>query len=49
MEAVSVLAAGSFGSEAMSDQVTRADAAQMLSAAGRRGDGGGRGMFEWLG
>ena len=34
MEAVSVLAAGSFGSAAMGENVTRADAAQMLSAAG---------------
>ena len=33
MEAVSVLSAGSFGSGAMSGTVTRADAAQMLSAA----------------
>ncbi|MGO5050563.1 Ig-like domain-containing protein [Dysosmobacter sp. Sow4_B12] len=49
MEAVSVLAAGSFGSEAMSDQVTRADAAQMLSAAGRLLDGEKPGIFDWLG
>ena len=34
MEAVSVLSAGSFGSAAMGETVTRADAAQMLSAAG---------------
>ena len=33
MEAVSVLAAGSFGSETMEQPVTRADAARMLSAA----------------
>ena len=49
MEAVSVLAAGSFGSEEMSDQVTRADAAQMLSAAGRLLDGEKPGIFDWLG
>ena len=49
MEAVSVLAAGSFGSEAMSDQVTRADAAQMLSAAGRLLDGEKPGIFDRLG
>ena len=33
MEAVSVLAAGSFGSAALEEPVTRADAAQMISAA----------------
>ena len=33
MEAVSVLAAGSFGSDSMGAYITRADAAQMLSAA----------------
>lgn len=33
MEAVSVLSAGSFGSESLENPVTRADAAQMLSAA----------------
>ena len=33
MEAVSVLAAGSFGSDALEEPVTRADAAQMISAA----------------
>ena len=49
MEAVSVLAAGSFGSDAMSDQVTRADAARMLSAAGRLLDGEKPGIFDWLG
>ena len=40
MEAVSVLAAGSFGSAAMGETVTRADAAQMLSAAGTLLEGG---------
>lgn len=34
MEAVSVLAAGSFGSQTMTQPVTRADAARMLTAAG---------------
>lgn len=34
MEAVSVLQAGSFGSTTMMEQITRADAAQMLAAAG---------------
>ena len=33
MEAVSVLAVGSFGSETMETPVTRADAARMLCAA----------------
>jgi hypothetical protein len=34
LEAVSVLQVGSFGSSAMSDDITRADAARMLSSAG---------------
>ena len=33
MEALSVLSVGSFGSQTMEQTVTRADAAQMLSAA----------------
>ncbi|MDE6456565.1 MAG: surface layer protein, partial [Dysosmobacter sp.] len=52
MEAVSVLAAGSFGSQSMEKAVTRADAAQMLEAAGILLEGGGkepRGLFGWLG
>lgn len=50
MEAYSVLSAGSFGSAALEDAVTRADAAQMLSAAGTllegREESGG--LFDWL-
>ena len=49
MESVSVLSAGSFGSDAMSEPVTRADAARMLSAAGQLLDGEEPGMFDWLG
>jgi len=50
MEAVNVLAAGSFGSGAMERAVTRADAAQMLSAAKTLLDGEktGGGLFGWL-
>jgi len=49
MEAVCVLSAGSFGSGAMSETVTRADAAQMLSAAKTLLDGETTsGMFDWL-
>lgn len=48
MEAVSVLAAGSFGSAAMGTYVTRADAAQMLCAAGTLLEGEERGIFDWL-
>lgn len=51
MEAVSVLSAGSFGSQTMEQAVTRADAAQMLAAAGVLLDGGeeSKGLFSWLG
>ena len=50
MEAVSVLAAGSFGSQTMEQAVTRADAAQMLSAAKTLLDGEEpEGLFRWLG
>ena len=50
MEAVSVLSAGSFGSQTMEQAVTRADAAQMLSAAKTLLDGEKPGgMFGWLG
>lgn len=50
MEAVSVLAAGSFGSQTMAQTVTRADAAQMLSAAKTLLDGEEpEGLFRWLG
>ena len=48
MEAVSVLSAGSFGSAAMEDTVTRADAAQMLSAAGDAAGGRAGGPSGWL-
>ena len=50
MEAVSVLSAGSFGSQSMEQAVTRADAAQMLEAAGILLEGGeeSRGFFSWL-
>lgn len=50
MEAVSVLAAGSFGSQTMEAPVTRADAAQMLSSAKTLLEGGEpQGFFGWLG
>ena len=50
MEAVSVLSAGSFGSQTMTQAVTRADAAQMLSAAKTLLDGEEpEGLFRWLG
>ncbi|MEG2177236.1 MAG: Ig-like domain-containing protein [Oscillibacter sp.] len=49
MESVSVLAAGSFGSEAMENSVTRGDAAQMLAAAQTLLDGERVGLFDWLG
>ena len=50
MEAVGVLSAGSFGSQSMEQAVTRADAAQMLEAAGILLEGGeeSRGFFSWL-
>ncbi len=50
MEAVSVLAAGSFGSLTMEQPVTRGDAARMLSAARTLLDGreGETGLFSWL-
>ncbi|MEY8388864.1 Ig-like domain-containing protein [Oscillospiraceae bacterium 38-13] len=51
MEAVSVLSAGSFGSQTMEQAVTRADAAQMLAAAGvlLEGEKESTGLFSWLG
>ena len=50
MEAVNVLSAGSFGSQTMEQAVTRADAAQMLSAAKTLLDGEEpEGLFRWLG
>lgn len=48
MEAVSVLAVGSFGSEALNEAVTRADAARMLSAAKTLLDGEEPKAFDWL-
>ena len=55
MEAVSVLAAGSFGSAAMGETVTRADAAQIRMGQPRRTERGGTllegepaGLFDWL-
>lgn len=50
MEAVSVLSAGSFGSQTLEDAVTRADAARMLSAAKTLLDGQqSEKLFGWLG
>ena len=50
MEAVSVLSAGSFGSQTMEQAVTRADAARMLEAAGilLEGEEKPQGLFGWL-
>ena len=49
MEAFSVLSAGSFGSKTMEQAVTRADAAQMLSAASTLLAGEEpEGLFGWL-
>ena len=48
MEAVSVLSAGSFGSAAMAETVTRADAARRLSAAGTLLKGEPEGLLSWL-
>jgi len=49
LEAVSVLSAGSFGSPTMEAYVTRADAAQMLSAAKTLLDGEEQeGLFGWF-
>ena len=51
MEAVSVFSVGSFGSQTMEQAVTRADAAQMLEAAGilLEGEEQPKGLFGWLG
>ena len=49
MEAVSVLSAGSFGSEGLDSAVTRADAAQMLSTARTLLEGEPEGLLDWLG
>ena len=49
MEAVSVLSAGSFGSDSLEEPVTRADAAKMLSAARTLLDGEEHsGILGWL-
>ena len=48
MEAVSVLSAGSFGSGTLEDAVTRADAAQMLSAAATLLEGEPEGLLDRL-
>lgn len=48
MESVSVLTAGSFGSAAMAEPVTRADVAQMLSTARTLLDGEQTGLLDWL-
>lgn len=48
MESVSVLAAGSFGSDTLNNSVTRADAAQMLSAAKTLMTGEKTGIFDWI-
>lgn len=49
MEAFSVFAAGSFGSQTMEQAVTRADAAQMLSAVDTLlGGGEETGLLSWL-
>ena len=49
MEAVNVLSAGSFGGSNGGTQVTRADAAKMLTAAKTLMDGKQTGFFDWLG
>lgn len=48
MESVSVMAAGSFGSSALNNSVTRADAAQMLCAAQTLMAGEESGIFDWI-
>lgn len=48
MESVSVLAAGSFGSDGLDAAITRADAAKMLSASRVLLDGEVEGIFDWL-
>ena len=48
MEAVSVLSAGSFGSPQLAETITRAYAAQMLSAAKTLLEGEETGFFGWL-
>ena len=48
MESVNVLAAGSFGSAALNNSVTRADMAQMLCSAGVLLEGEPAGLFDWI-
>lgn len=48
MEAVSVMAAGSFGSGTLAQPMTRADAAQMLCAAGTLLEGDKSGFLDWM-
>ncbi|MDY3282423.1 Ig-like domain-containing protein [Dysosmobacter sp.] len=48
MEAVSVLAAGSFGSPALNNCVTRADMARMLCSAGVLLEGEPAGLLDWI-
>ena len=48
MESVSVLAVGSFGSSTLNDSVTRADAAQMLTAASTLLEGEPTGLLSWI-
>ena len=48
MEAASVMAAGSFGSNTLAQPMTRADAAQMLCAAGTLLEGEDTGFFDWM-
>lgn len=48
MEAASVMAAGSFGSNTLAQPMTRADAAQMLCAAGTLLEGEDTGFFGWM-
>lgn len=48
MEAASVLSAGSFGSDTMTHQVNRGDAAKMLEAAKTLMEGEKHGIFDWI-
>lgn len=48
MEAFNVMAAGSFGSNTLAQPMTRADAAQMLCAAGTLLEGEKTGFFGWM-
>lgn len=48
MESVSVMAVGSFGSSTLNNSVTRADAAQMLSATETLLAGKPVGLFDWI-